>query len=108
MQRLLMLTAGLTALLAPCSEHSDPSGVSGTTVAVEDNRFTPQQLPIAPGSTVTWQWRGASLHNVTFDDGPTSTTQEDGQFQRQFSAAGTYPYHCTIHGLAMSGSVVVQ
>ena len=107
MQRLLILTTALTALAA-CSEHSAPSGVGGTTVAVEDNRFTPPQLPIAPGNTVTWEWRGGSLHNVTFDDGPTSTTQEDGQFQRQFSAAGTYPYHCTIHGLAMSGSVVVQ
>jgi plastocyanin len=29
------------------------------------------------------------------------------QFQHMFAAAGTYGYHCQIHGTAMSGSVTV-
>ena len=111
MHRLLVVATALTAMAA-CSEHSSPTQTPapppGSAVAVEDNRFTPQQFSVTPGGTVTWAWRGNNLHNVTFDDGPASATQQNGQYQRQFSAAGTYPYHCTIHGLSMSGSVVVQ
>ena len=108
MPRFLIVTSALTALIAGCSEHSAPSDNPATNVAVQDNFFTPQQFDVAPGGTVSWAWRGSNPHNVTFDDGPASATQTDGQYQRQFSAAGTYPYHCTIHGLSMSGSVVVQ
>ena len=31
-----------------------------------------------------------------------------GTYSHTFSTAGDFAYHCTIHGLAMSGSVVVQ
>jgi len=108
MQRPRLLTAVLAALVAACSEHTAPSDGAATSVAVEDDRFTPQQFSVAAGGSVTWVWRGSNLHNVTFDDGPASATRQDGQYQRQFGAAGTYPYHCTIHGLSMSGAVVVQ
>ena len=45
-----------------------------------------------------------------FDDGSniSSGSQSSGTFSRTFTAAGTYKYHCTIHGSAMSGQVVVQ
>ena len=47
-------------------------------------------------------------HSVTFDDGVTSPTQDQGTFSRIFNAAGTYNYHCSIHGAAMSGTITVQ
>jgi hypothetical protein len=71
----------------------------------------------------TWQWNSCSdngggygryggcvTHNVTFDDGSNiaSPVQDSGSSNRTFSAAGTYKYHCVIHGSAMSGMVVVQ
>jgi plastocyanin len=105
-QRLLIVTSALTALLAACSEHTGPDA-RASNVSVEDNRFIPQQFSVATGGAVTWVWRGSNLHDVTFDDGPASVAQENGQYQREFSAAGTYRYHCTVHGLSMSGSVVV-
>jgi plastocyanin len=106
--RLLSLSTALAAILAACSEHTAPSDGNEASVTVEDNRFTPQQFGVAAGGSVTWIWGGNNLHNVTFDDGPASPTQQNGRYQRQFSAAGTYAYHCTVHGLSMSGSVVVQ
>lgn len=30
-----------------------------------------------------------------------------GMYQHTFASAGTYPYHCAIHGLSMAGTVVV-
>jgi plastocyanin len=97
------------ALLA-CSQRVDPATpteTGGTTIMVQDNRFTPPQFALSAGSTVSWEWSGGNLHNVTFDDGPASSTQQRGQYQRRFATAGTYRYHCTIHGVAMSGTIVV-
>lgn len=108
MRRSLMVITALTAILAACSEHTAPTDGDGTAIRVEDNFFSPQRFDVASGATVSWTWRGNNQHNVTFEDGPASATQTNGQYQRQFTTAGTYNYQCTIHGVAMSGSVVVQ
>ena len=48
------------------------------------------------------------MHNVTFDDGETSGDQGTGHYQRTFATAGSYAYHCTIHGAKlMSGTITV-
>jgi plastocyanin len=106
----------LTWIVAPlvllaCSEHAattTPVETSSMTVSVEDNRFTPPQLALAAGGTASWAWGGNNQHNVTFDDGAASSTQQRGQYARQFATAGTYRYHCTVHGAAMSGTVEVR
>ena len=107
--------AGLcfVTLLSACGGGSDsttgPMDAGGNTVTVGNNFFAPADLSVAAGTTVTWSWApGAVEHNVTFDDGQHSATQSSGSFPRTFSAAGTYPYHCTIHGAAvMHGTVTV-
>jgi plastocyanin len=63
---------------------------------------------VATGTKVTWTWIGSTAHSVTFDDGVTSATQTSGSFNRTFDTAGSYPYHCKVHGTAMSGTVVVK
>ncbi len=88
---------------------------------VTNNAFTPTDLSVARGVTVTWTWDSCSgggtygstetcvAHDVVFDDAAAgSGSQSGGTFTRTFSAAGTFPYHCAIHGAAMSGKVVVQ
>ncbi len=86
---------------------------------VGDNFFNPSSRTVSSGTTVTWNWvsegnsytgAGPNSHSVTFDDGVgSSVTQSEGKHTRQFAAAGTFPYHCTIHGSAvMSGVIVVQ
>jgi plastocyanin len=82
---------------------------AGTTVSIGNNFYSPLDVTVAQGTTVTWRWAaGDTTHNVTFDDGQSSPTQSSGTYQRTFSTAGTFPYHCTIHGAAvMHGSVIV-
>jgi plastocyanin len=64
---------------------------------------------VATGTTVTFTWNsGATQHNVTFDDGPASANQASGTYQRTFGTAGSFPYECTIHGSAMSGTITVE
>ena len=104
---------GIVALLNACGGGSDsttgPMDTGGNTVTVGNNFFSPADLSVVAGTTVTWTWAaGAVDHNVTFDDGAHSATQSSGSFPRTFSAAGTYSYHCTIHGAAaMHGTVTV-
>ena len=98
-----------------------PPPVTKNSITVTNNAFTPGNLTIASGSSVTWTWNSCTGgdpygdgqtcvdHNVVFDDGSaTSGVQSKGSFAHQFTAAGTYAYHCAIHGAAMSGKVIVQ
>jgi len=99
---------------------SSPGSVATNSITIGDASFTPAIVNVTLGTTVTWQWNscpdGAGgysscvAHNVTFDDGSgiASSTQTTGTFSRMFNAAGTYKYHCTIHGAGMNGSVVVK
>jgi plastocyanin len=88
-------------------------------ISVINNSFSPGTKTVAVGSTVQWSWNSCSgdpyygqtcvQHSVTFDDGSTSSgLQDQGTFSRQFTAAGTYTYHCSNHGTAMSGTITVQ
>ena len=88
-------------------------------ISVTNNSFSPSAKTIAPGTTVTWAWNSCTggdiygpetcvAHSVSFNDGISSPTQDKGAYSRTFTTAGSYPYHCAIHGAAMSGSVTVQ
>jgi plastocyanin len=91
---------------------------STTNLSVTNDKYTPAHDSVAVGATLTWTWNTCSSdiygqntcadHSVTFDDGPTSPIQSSGTFVRTFSTAGTYPYHCRVHGTAMSGTVLVH
>ncbi len=85
-------------------------GSTSSSISVIDNAFNPSATTVAVGTTVTWTWSGSASHDVTWDDGSNlhSATQSSGTYSRTFSAAGTYKYHCSVHGAAMSGSVTVQ
>jgi plastocyanin len=99
----------LLAALVSAAACSDDNGDGGSgppegDVLVENNVFDPSSLQVAPGASVVWAWSsGGTTHNVTFDDGEASGNRSDGTYERTFATAGTYPYHCTIHGSATSG-----
>jgi plastocyanin len=126
---LAIIAAGL--LLAECGGGGgggSPTAPGGNnqppppanSVKVANNAFTPGDLTVAAGSTVTWTWdtctggdgygTGQTCydHSVTFASGASSETKSTGVFVRAFPTAGTYSYQCLIHGAAMSGKVIVQ
>ena len=70
---------------------------------------------IAVGGTVTWTWasNGSVPHSVQSvgSSGFTSSavqTAGGSTYKVTFSTAGVYHYDCSVHGSAMSGSIVVQ
>jgi plastocyanin len=99
----------LAALLAAAACSGDDGGDGGSgppegDIIVENNDFDPSSLEVAQGTGVVWAWSsGGVTHNVTFDDGVQSGNRSNGTYTRTFAAAGTFPYHCTIHGSATSG-----
>jgi plastocyanin len=71
--------------------------------------YAPMSVDIAAGGTVTWTWAGSIAHSVTSDSGVfDSGVKTTGTFSFTFSTAGTFPYHCTVHGFVMAGTVVVH
>ena len=103
---------------------TNPGGSTGTStnsVVISDQTYNPGTVNVSVGTAVTWQWKDCPSdgyggyatcvsHNITFDDGSNiaSATQSSGTFSRTFNTAGTYMYHCAIHGSAMSGQVTVK
>jgi plastocyanin len=75
--------------------------------ATASSTFTPHDVVVARTGSVAWTF--AIEHNVVFDSpnspaniGNTAT----GSVSRTFNTAGTFNYHCTIHG-GMNGTVIV-
>jgi plastocyanin len=91
-------------------------------ISVENNLFSPAAKTVTTGTAVVWAWNSCTdnggysggqtcvTHDIVFDDGATSSgPMSQGTFTRTFATAGTYNYHCSIHGAAvMSGSITVQ
>ncbi len=75
------------------------------------NVFSPATVTIQAGQSVTWNWV-SGFHSVVSDSTPKafadSTAQASGQFTAKLATAGSFPYHCGIHGAMMTGTVVVQ
>lgn len=93
-------------------------GVTGgpsTTIAVGNNFFSPTPDTVAAGQ-VTFSWATPSNgHTIAWDSGPGTLPASTGTITsgtKVFTLqAGTYQYHCAIHGgpgTGMHGTIVVQ
>lgn len=91
----------------PGGPSTSPQQTSSVTVG--NNLFSPANIQVSKGTTVTWTWDASAVtHNVTFGDGVGSGDKgANATFTRTFSAAGTFQYQCTLHP-GMAGSVLVQ
>jgi plastocyanin len=110
--RSLLLAAGAIAAVACSDSGNGGQGPGDETpegdILVRNNVFDPSELEVAPGATVVWAWASAgTVHNITFDDGEASGNKGSGTYERTFAAVGDFTYHCTIHGVSMSGVINV-
>ncbi len=72
--------------------------------------FSPPVVTISAGQSVTWKNTDTIDHTTTADaqQWDSGTLAPGATYSVPFPKAGTYTYHCTIHGTIMSGTVVVQ
>jgi plastocyanin len=74
-------------------------GATAATVTMENLAFSPGNLQVPVGATVTWTNRDSAPHNATARDGSwkTDTLSEGESGTVTFNRAGEYDYYCTIH-----------
>ena len=125
----LALIAAVSMLAVACgSDYTSPSspapaptpvptpGGAATAVSIPmgasvlgNGAFTPDNLEVDAGTTVTWTNTDSVSHTSTsnasgWDSGIIAPGR---QFSFTYQTAGTFPYHCAIHP-GMVGTVVVR
>jgi plastocyanin len=89
--------------------------VSGMGIYGEVLSFTPAGVTISPGDTIEWDW-AAGGHSTTSGPAGTSSGLWDSTvlgngatFSYTFPNAGSFPYHCSVHGVCCGivGTVTV-
>lgn len=84
---------------------------AGTVCMTSANTFDPSQITIQRGAAVTWNNSTGVTHSIVFTtQGSPSNIGNfaSGTRSATFPNPGTYAYYCGVHGLSMSGTVVVQ
>ena len=109
---------GAVAALAACGNSYGPGGgacsPNASQVCMISSTFSPVTRTVTAGTTVQWINGDGITHTVTSDPTSSETFNTSvgggGTFSHQFSTAGTFNYHCTIHGgvgTGMHGTITV-
>jgi plastocyanin len=85
--------------------------VDDNTVEIKNFAFSPQEISVKKGSTVTWTNADTTQHDVTPDNESDAFQGSELLGHRQtyewtFSTPGTYTYHCGPHP-NMTATIVV-
>jgi plastocyanin len=95
-------SATLAAVAAAAAALAIPatSDAASRTVTVDNFAFSPASLSVRAGTTVTWNFKDSTRHNVTVRRGPARFHSRDirrGSYSRTLKRRGTYKIFCSIH-----------
>jgi plastocyanin len=101
--------AAPAAAPAAAADRAPAAAAGATEVKIDNFVFSPADLAVARGTTVSWVNRDDMPHTVTSRDKvfASPTLDTDQRFSYTFAQAGTFPYYCTIHPM-MTARVVVR
>jgi plastocyanin len=116
--RFLGLFVCVATLLLHTSGHiavAQAPAPGGPTVMMKEFEFTPKEMKVKVGTTVTWMNAGTTAHSATAIDKTFNTRNlQPGETKSvTFSTPGTFVYHCVFHGnpddkSGMIGTVIVE
>jgi amicyanin len=105
----ILLIPAIVALISVTSWSADTPPAAK--VKIDNFKFTPKELTIPVGATVTWVNGDDVPHTVTakgaqpaFDSKALDTDQT---YSFKFTKPGTYKYYCKVH-THMTGTVIVK
>ena len=100
-------TAGTTAKETTVATTAGGAGAKNE-ISIQGNAFSPDNLSIKVGDTVTWTNNDSYAHTVKAAKGEfeSGNVAGGGKFSFTFSKEGTYEYICGIHTF-MKGTVTV-
>src|SRR3989344_2247760 len=82
-------------------------------VSMMDDYFSPKNITVQVGTTVTWKNNGSHIHSVTADNHSfdSGVIYSGATWSYTFNEVGTFPYYCKFHGapggIGMTGTVTV-
>ena len=96
-------------LLAAARQPVPQAPAASVTVTIDNFSFTPKEITIAKGTTVTWVNHDDVPHTVVDADKVfrSKALDTDDRFSFTFNDAGTFGYFCSVHPM-MTGKVVVK
>ena len=108
-------TAEATGSAEKPAKTTAEKGGGAPEISMAKIAFSPTELSVKKGDTVTWTNKESVGHDVKktggpgpeFSSGASGGMQEGDTFKHNFNQAGTFEYVCTVHS-NMSGSVVVK
>lgn len=115
----LLIVGLVVGVLAGCSKSGSSYGMSSApppppaptpnVVTISGYAFSPTNVTVPKGTTVTWQNNDGVAHTATSNSGAwnSGNIPAGGSATVTFSSSGTFPYHCTYHSM-MTGTIVVQ
>ena len=97
------------AIAAALSLSFGAARAEDSKVTIDNFTFTPVELKLKVGDTVTWTNHDDIPHNIVSDEKSfkSKVLKTDETFVYTFSKPGTYTYLCGLHP-QMTGKIVVQ
>ncbi len=115
----MMGQSGHGSMMGPNGHGSMMGGSSGSTVQgtpavgvtqvqIANFAFTPANIQVRAGTTVTWTNQDTASHTVTFKNGmkDSGLLRQGQRFSYTFGTPGTYDYCCAVHP-SMTATVTV-
>lgn len=110
-KRIILLWAIISLLAAGCTqviESKNPLEVKDqNTVVIKGFAFSPTEIKIQPGSSVTWLNEDSAPHTIEVDGITSAKIASGDRFGYTFANPGEYSYICGLHP-SMKGKVIVQ
>jgi 3',5'-cyclic-AMP phosphodiesterase len=97
-----------STLAPPVEQQSETSAHGELQVKIDNFSFTPKQISVVAGTTVTWTNQDDVPHNVVNTEGKFTSPvlDTDQKFSFFFRETGSYSYFCKIHPM-MTGTIKV-
>jgi plastocyanin len=112
--RLFIFLVSIVFFISSCKKSDDnnpgtPATPGKNEIWMQGSAFNPVTLTVPVNTIVKWINKDSYAHTVTSE----STLFNSGElasnatFSFQFTATGTFKYHCSIHSM-MTGTIIVQ
>jgi plastocyanin len=99
----LAITAAMTLFLGSAHAYAED-----TNITIDNFTFTPAELTVKVGTTVTWTNHDDIPHTiVSAGKFRSKALDTDNSFSFTFTAAGDYKYFCSLHP-HMTGTIKVE
>jgi amicyanin len=79
-----------------------------TQVTIQNFAYSPSNIQVKVGTTVTWTNQDSAPHTVTFKNGmkDSGLLRQGQSFSYTFTTPGTFDYYCTLHSNMVAHVVV--